>query len=47
MDRTSGYLNEELEKRSWDEQRVSQAGRLVDLDTAGLPDPPVESVAGQ
>jgi phenylacetate-CoA ligase len=33
MDRTSGYLNEELEKRSWDEQRVAQAGRLVDLVT--------------
>ena len=31
MDRTSGYLNESLETRSWDEQRAVQAVRLSEL----------------
>ncbi len=31
MDRTTGFLNEGLEQKSWDEQRDFQAGRLGDL----------------
>ena len=31
MDRTSGFLNEALERKSWDEQRAEQACRLSEV----------------
>ena len=31
MDRTRGFLNEELEGKSWDGQRAVQAKRLADV----------------
>jgi len=33
MDRTSGFLNEDLERKSWDEQRAIQARRLGEMMT--------------